>query len=284
MRRYIEGGGTENDGNFLYALAFAIYRQLRTELQITKPDRSEFGTEPYTGLTPWLDDLMPRLGDRTLFLTIDEFEIIGKAIAQEKLTEEMLGALRHLMQHNDKISFIFAGVQTMEALGPNSASYFISVYPIEIGYLAPKEAEELIRRPDPTAGKMPDYGDAVVTELMRQTRCHPYLIQAICSEIVAVANARSITRIDDATLAQVITPVLSATASQYFKNTWDDAETEGRRVLKTLVGSPQPLDKSSIPDGVLEGLLKRHVIEKLADGTYDIEIPLVREWIRRQVG
>ena len=279
-----EGGGTESDGNFLYALAFAIYRQLRSELQITKPDRAEFATEPYTGLTLWLDDLMPLIGERTLFLTLDEFEIIGRAIGQGKLTEEILGALRHLMQHNEKISFMFAGVQTMEALGPKSASYFISAYPIEISYLAPEETEELIRRPDPTAGKMPDYDDEVVAEMMRLTRCHPYLIQAICSEIIAVANAGSLTRIDDATLAQVITPVLSATASQYFKNTWEDADVEGQRVLKTLVGGPQRLDEGSVPGGILEGLLKRHVIEKLADGTYDIEIPLVREWIGRQVG
>jgi hypothetical protein len=214
-----------------------------------------------------------------IFFTIDEFEVIGKAIADGTLTEKLLDHMRHLMQHNENIILLFAGVQTIEALGPNAASYFISAYPLEISYLSKADAEELILRPDPSAGDMPTYDDDVVREIIRLTHCQPYLIQALCSEILVLANQNSLSHITASVLQDAIAKVLS-TSMLYFKNSWDDSRKEGQAILQKIVREPQVrFDPDELP--VVNELLKRHLI--CTDGEiHSIEIPLVELWVRKQ--
>jgi hypothetical protein len=176
---------------------------------------------------------------------------------------------------------MFAGVQTIDALGPDPASYFISAHPVEISYLHPREAEELIRNPDPGAGKMPDYDDDVVAGILHMTHCQPYLIQALCSEIIEMANVQQLTRIRMEMLDEAAGKVLAT--SLFFRNVWDDAGEEGQRVLTQLTAGRQPLDRTQIGEELLAGLLRRHVIAEV-ESAYEIEIPLVRDWIRREVG
>jgi hypothetical protein len=276
-----QGGAQQSDGSFTYTLAYAMWRQLRRETSIQRPDLDEHERHPYTAMEAWLDDVQPLVGERILFFTIDEFEAIGKAIREETLTVQVLKHLRSLMQHHGNLLFMFAGVQTIDALGPDPASYFISANPVEISYLHPREAEALIRNPDPGAGKMPDYDDEVVGGILRLTHRQPYLIQAICSEIIEMANVHQLTRIQMRTLDQAVIKVLAT--SLYFQNVWDDAGEEGQRVLAQLAVGPQPLDREQIGEALLQGLVRRHVIHKI-DDAYEIEIPLVRDWIRREVG
>lgn len=271
------GSPTQSDASFIYSLANAIYRQMRVKFKISEPNFSECERLPYSIINNWLDEVKPLLGDKSLFITFDEFEVIGKAITQGDLPEKILYHLRYIMQHNDNIILLFAGVETIEALGPNSSSYFINAYPVEISYLDKEEARELICNPDPSAGKMPNYDEEVIENLLRVTHCQPYLIQAICSEIIGIANSKNISKITNEVLNEAMHILLST--SLYFRNIWDDAGNEGRNILKLIAKSSQKLQEDQIDNDVLEGLLRRHVIKKSDDKEYDIEIPLVREWI-----
>ena len=105
---------------------------------------------------------------------------------------------------------LFAGVHTLEALGPNPASYFITANPIEMSYLEPQDAQELILNPDPSAGVMPSYPEAVVAEILRWTHCQPYLIQAICSEIITQANQAKVQEITPEILEDALKEVLKS--------------------------------------------------------------------------
>lgn len=276
-----QGGAQQSDGSFTYALAHAIWRQLRRETTLQRPDLDEHEKHPYTAMDTWLDDVQPLVGERIVFFTIDEFEAIGKAIERGALTIQVLEHLRSLMQHRGNLLLMFAGVQTIDALGPDPASYFISAHPVEISYLHPRQAEELIRNPDPQAGRMPDYDDAVVADILHLTHCQPYLIQAICSEIVEMANVKQLTRIEQETLHKAADRVL--TTSLLFQNIWDDAGEEGQEILRRLAAGPQPLDDTEFGEELLDALLRRHVISEVP-GAYEIEIPMVRDWIRREVG
>ncbi|HSR31443.1 MAG TPA: AAA family ATPase, partial [Anaerolineae bacterium] len=278
----MQEGASESEASFTYSLAMAIYKQLRTQFSMRRPEMDDHAAHPFAALNVWLDEMMPDLGSRTLFLTIDEFESLGLAIARGPLTERVLDYLRHLMQHYDNLSLLFAGVQTIEALGPRPDSYFISAYPIEISYLHPKEAEALIRTPDPSAGKMPKYDDGVVRHLLDLTRCQPCLIQAICFEIIELAGRNGLAEIHQDTLDEAVTQVLRMTGHFYFENIWKDAGEEGRKVLCQLAGGPQQLDEQEIGETVMHGLLRRHVIHKRDDRTYEIEIPLVQQWMAQR--
>jgi hypothetical protein len=276
----MQDGGAQSDAQFLYSLASALFRQTKKILDsVEKPDLATFEKQPFIAFNEWLEALQPQLADKSIFFTIDEFEIIGKAIATGTLTVKVLDHLRHIMQHNENIILLFAGVQTIEALGPNAASYFISAYPLEISYLSREDAEELILRPDPSAGKMPDYDEDVVREIIRISKCQPYLIQAICNEILVLANENSLPRISSPILDESIARVLST--SLYFKNLWDDSGKDGQSILQSIVIDPNTkIDPEKM--AAIQELQKRHLICPAGDHQYAIEIPLVELWIRKQ--
>lgn len=274
-----EGGAQQNDASFMYSIARAIFRQLKVDGNLARPELTVFEAHPYTTLTPWIEDeALPLLKDRILFITIDEFELIGSAIKNEEvpLTDKVLGYLRHLMQHKENIVLLFAGVQTLDALGPDAASYFITANPIEMSYLDPQDAEELIRNPDPSAGAMPVYDDEVVTEILRVTNCQPYLIQAICSEIIRVANLSGLKRINAEIIESAIQAILIS--SLYFQNIWDDSGLEGQELLLLLSGGPQQIKAST---KTIDRLVHRRIIHRKEDGRFAIDVPLVRKWVQQ---
>jgi hypothetical protein len=276
----------QNDASFFYAVARAIYVQMRSHSwgrRIKPPDIKQFESHPYSTITTWVEDeIEPLLDGQVFLITIDEFEKIGQAIAAGELTEKVLDYLRHIMQHSETMLYLFCGVETLEALGPNASSYFISAHAIEISYLAEDAATELIRNPNPDAGAVPGYDDDVVAEILRLTYRQPYLIQAICSKIIDIANEKRLEKIDMPVLAEAL-PTLFTTNILYFMNIWDDAGKAGQAILTALIDGPSDLADVSYDRQALHRLLQRRVVHTTADGLHEIEIPLVRRWITQQV-
>lgn len=277
----LQGGGGQTDSQFLYSLASSLYKQTKKFLNnVNSPDLAVFDKQPFIAFNEWLDDLQPRLSGKSIFFTIDEFETIGKAITAGTLTEKVLGHMRHVMQHNENIVLLFAGVHTIDALGPNAASYFISAYPLEISYLTEKDAEELIVNPDPSAGELPKYDDVVIAEIIRLTKCQPYLLQAVCNEALGVANEKSLSQITMTTLSEAVSRALST--SLYFKNVWEESQKDGQNILRSIIKKPVTsfTGKRKL---IAEDMLKKRVISIADDGSYAIEIPLVEMWLRNQL-
>jgi AAA+ ATPase superfamily predicted ATPase len=277
----VQGGGTQTEAQFLYNLASSLFRQINRFLDnIIIPDLAVFEKNPFIAFNEWLDALQPRLSGKSIFFTIDEFEAIGKGILAGTLTENVLGHMRSIMQHNPNIILLFAGVHTIDALGPNAASYFISAYPLEISYLTEKDAEELIINPDPSAGELPRYDDTVITEIIRLTKCQPYLLQEICNEVLGVANERSLSQIIMPTLNEAVSRALST--SLYFKNVWEESQKDGQNILRSIIKKPVTsfTGKKKL---IAEDMQKKRVIRIADDGFYAIEIPLVEMWLRNQL-
>jgi hypothetical protein len=132
-----QGSMTASEGDFCYGLVRAIDRDTRSQgLQLpTIPSRQAFATQPYPTLEDWLDLALPQLGERRLLLNLDEFEKIGSAIKDNRMSDRLFDQLRSMIQHYDRLGFLFSGVQTLEELGPRWSNYFISVVPMEMHYL-----------------------------------------------------------------------------------------------------------------------------------------------------
>jgi hypothetical protein len=276
----MQGGAAQTDGQFFYSLADALYSQVGRKLKVESPDASKFERQPYQAFTKWLKDLKPELQDRKVFFAIDEFETIGTRISEGVLSIQILEYLRHLMQHNEHVALLFAGVQTLEALGPHAASYFIGASLLEISYLSETEADELIRKPDPNAGNMPEYSKAVVKEIIRITKCQPYLIQAVCSEIYFIANEKSIKRITMKILREAVQRTLS-TDTNYFQFIWDDAGKTGQKTLLKICSNSKP-KLTRLESSALNELVKRHVVQALGNQEYAVEIPIMEMWLRNR--
>lgn len=282
-------GLVQSDASFFYNLTRKIHTQLkRRGLQITRPPREDFNAYPYETLTPWLEDeVLPLIGeDARLLVTIDEFEKIGNAIRNGKLSERVLDFLRHTVQHNENILFLFCGVETVDSLGPNAASYFIGVQAIEISFLDSKAGEELIRNPnEEDRGLLPHYSASAVREILALTHGQPYLIQAICSRIINRASERQLKNINTTTLRDILPDVMTS-GRTYFLNIWEDAGKEGQRILLALAEGPRALTPKQAISPAVRALVERHVICRVGEPDaleYQIEIPLVQQWVARRL-
>jgi hypothetical protein len=282
-----QGSMTASEGDFCYGLVRAIDRDTRSQgLQLPLiPSRQDFATQPYPTLEDWLDLALPKLGERRLLLNLDEFEKIGSAIKDGRISERLFDQLRSMIQHYDRLGFLFSGVQTLEELGPRWSNYFISVVPMEMHYLESHEAEDLLLDPDPEFTLR--YDDGIVAEILCLTRCQPYLLQLIGSAIVNQANLQH-TQLATTALLQAAIQDAFTNGEPYFTNIWTEftgtipAEvTNGQQILIALAqGNPhvETIDEST---AARRRLLRYHVIER--DGDIDkIEIPLFEQWVRER--
>lgn len=166
-----------SESDLCFGLVRAIHKDCKSQgVQLPNiPKRTDFPASPYTTLEDWLDEALAQIGERRILLNLDEFEKIGTAIQKGQITLRLFDELRHLIQHYEQLGFLFSGVQTLEELGPNWSSYFISVVPIEMLYLQPNEAEDLLLNPD--AAFTLRYAPGIVKEVLMLTNCHPYCLQ-----------------------------------------------------------------------------------------------------------
>ena len=273
---------SNSEADFCYGLTRAIHRDTLSQgLKLPVPySREKFKANPYGTLDDWLDDALPKIDpDRRLLLNLDEFEKIGSAIASGNLSPRLLDQLRSLIQHYDQLAFMFSGVQTLDELGPNWSSYFISVVPIEMGYLEPNEAEDLLRNPDPDF-KM-HYADGVIEEILCLTCCQPYLVQLIGSCLVNQANQNQ-TQLATLDLLEAAIPDAFTNGEPYFTNLW--TEFTGTTPAEVTAGQQYLIAITThnlLPTSPKTNVARRRMIRfHLITEENAIEIPLFERWVR----
>ncbi|GBO55640.1 hypothetical protein APA_3791 [Pseudanabaena sp. lw0831] len=278
---------SQSEADFCFTIVRAIHRDARSQqvLLPAPPKREEFRLSPYTQLEDWLDTALTQLGDRRILLNIDEFEAIGTAMEQGRISTNLFDELRSLIQHWDRLSFLFSGVQTLDELGTNWSSYFISAMPIEMTYLNPNEARELLLNPDPEFTLAYDTG--IVDQILTLTRCHPYLLQLLGWVLVQLANTTH-TQLVTPTLLQSAIPEAYINGIGYFTNVWEQFTgttpteiTAGQQQLLALAQGQQPHPTNESAQKSLQRMLRYHIIEKI-NNQYKFEVPLIERWVREK--
>ncbi|MBD2409594.1 hypothetical protein FACHB389_09055 [Nostoc calcicola FACHB-389] len=279
---------TTSESDFCFGLVRAIHKDCKSQgVQLPNiPKRTDFQPSPYTTLEDWLDEAFDQIGERRILLNLDEFEKIGTAMQNGQITLRLFDQLRHLIQHYEQLGFLFSGVQTLEELGPNWSSYFISVVPIEMLYLEPNEAEELLLNPDPDFALRYDSG--IVEEVLKLTNCHPYCLQLLGASMVNQANFNHTDFITTELLQASINDAFIS-GQPYFTNIW--TEFTGTTPEEMVIGQELLLQvartdillsiSTEIAEKVLTRLLRYHILHKI-NGGYDFEIPLLKQWVRER--
>jgi hypothetical protein len=273
---------------FLYNIARSMTNSAQRQSAFALPslDRETLQDDPFTRFDEWLDKVEQKLEQNTALLALDEFEALDNAIAKKRFDEQdVLGMLRHLIQHRPRFKVLIAGSHTIEEF-QRWASYLINVQVVHIGYLKEPEARQLIERPvtDFTLRYEPD----AVDRALQLTRCHPFLIQLLCGEIVALKNEQdpSIRRL--ATLADVeaAIPAALSVGSFFFADLQNNQiDAAGLAILQFLAarGEGATVSKQTIlqhfPDKyyAIDLLLQREAIEQIND-SYRFQVELIRRW------
>lgn len=135
-------------------------------------------------LLPHVRTLLPE--GTTLLLVFDEFESFEDLVSDGILPKTLFAYLRHLMQHAQGISFIFAGTRRLEEMGTDYWSVlFNSALYRHVGFLDAESAQRLVR--DPVSPNLV-YDDIAVDKILRVTAGHPYFLQLVCYALVNRAN------------------------------------------------------------------------------------------------
>lgn len=281
-----ESSHTNGVADFLLCLIRAISSKLPPSSNVQIPTHRKMQSRAFPIFRDWLEQVLPLFGSRRVLLCLDEFEKLGQAVYENRVSPRVFDSLRHLIQHNDRINFLFAGVQTLEELGPNWSSYFINLRPIEMVYLEPDEARELLTQPEPDFELK--YTDGVVERILDLTHYHPYLIQLLGESLVKQANLNHTRKINERHLDSAMEDALTSGAP-YFSNLWDEFTGKtpeevliGRKILLAIASKgPMPSLNNDVAKAALQRLTRYHVIVR--KGTrLNFEVPFVNTWVQRR--
>ncbi|MGE0885099.1 MAG: AAA family ATPase [Blastocatellales bacterium] len=271
----------DGDAAFCYHLAASVYGELfQRNLHdgLGKPDLEQFEKYAFTRLDEFLDQIeaLLRRINKQILLTFDEYERLEEGIAAQKITREVFNQLRNIVQHRERIVVLFSGSHRFEELRVvNWSDYLINVKTLELSFLAPEDARELLTEPVPAL----HYEPGLVEAIIALTHCQPYLLQAVASDLVNYLNAQKRQTATMADLDVAVAKVL-VTADAYFHNNWEEcAETE-REVLRALARGEA--DRVAAPQyqAAVQSLSRKEIVE-IRDDRYLFTVELFRLWVEK---
>jgi hypothetical protein len=219
---------------------------------------------------------------------LDEFETLDRAFAQGRFDEDrVLGMFRHLIQHRPRVKILLAGSHLLDEM-QRWANYLINVQVVHLSYLGESETRRLVERP--VEGFALRYDAEAVNRVIALTRGHPFLVQLLCGEIVALKNEQpDLSSRRQGTVADVEAAARYAlsTGQMFFHDIQtNQVNAVGVSVLHEVAaqGPGAVVTASDLhhsaggqTDAVLDGLVRRELLERTPKGVR-FQVELVRRW------
>jgi hypothetical protein len=285
----LQGISSAKDHNgFLYGLAKGMINSAQNQRNIKLPTLSyeTLIADPFIRFNEWLDNLERALAGNTALLALDEFEVLDRVLSEGRFNEnDVLGLLRNLIQHRPTFKVLLAGSHTLDEF-QRWSSYLINAQVIHLGYLQEAEARQLIE--EPIKHFTLRYQTTASQRVIDITRGHPFLVQLLCAEIIALKNEQdpNIRRLATLTDVESAIPAALEHGSLFFINIEHQLDTPALTVLRYLArqGEATITIKSELERLFLVGLersikllMNYELIEVKATG-YAIQIELIRRW------
>ncbi|HYV04702.1 MAG TPA: two-component regulator propeller domain-containing protein [Blastocatellia bacterium] len=257
------------------------------------------GGNPYPLFLDFLDEALQALGDRTLLILMDEYELMEGKVDEGKLSSELFTFLAGLMDNKERLAFIFTGSRRLEERDKKYWRELLrrSLFR-KVGFLSEGDAVRLIT--EPVEGRVV-YGRGVVDVISRLTAGQPFYAQMVCQNTVDYLNQHEQNWVTLADLTHVIADIIDNPLPQMIY-TWDALSDDEKIVLSLLAETlPDGIDysaadqlRSAVKTGdypvnlsentirlTLEEMFRRELLEKDAGDGFRFKIDLFRLWIRR---
>lgn len=246
----------------------------------------------FTALRDFLKGIQALLGDRSLLLMIDEYEVLQSLLADKGVTQQM----QSIVEQEDMIYVIFAGSQKLESLSQKKLLVlFDNAHYIKISFLKREEAERLIT--EPSQGML-EFSPGVTDLIVEYTAGHPFYTQLLCQAIfdsVKVGGKVETKHVEDAVREFLLNP------SPHLILTWNSMEPIQKVVGSTLAAlqcdreayqTPQAINErlrlegypvKFIPGEIQQGLRALSYIDWVeqqpGESAYRFTMELVRRWV-----
>lgn len=281
-----------NHAGFLYNLAKGMTDSAKRQRNLSLPPlpREVLTDDPFTRFDEWLDQIEAVLQDHIALLALDEFEVLDQVLVEERFSETaVLGMLRNLIQHRLHFKVLLSGSHTLEEF-QRWSSYLINAQVLHLSYLKSSEARQLIEHP--IEGFALRYETDASQRVLDLTRGHPFLVQLLCAEIVALKNEQDPSMRRLATLADVeaAIPEALSSGSMFFSDIErNQANANALAILRCIAaqGEEATISQATLTkqfpnswEETIDLLLKRELIELTSSG-YRFQVELIRRWFTR---
>lgn len=249
---------------------------------------ADLAENPFSVFATWIQNAEQRLGaERHLLLCLDEFERIETSIREGRLPQELLDQFRHIIQHHARIVLLFAGSHRPDEMVLNWPDVLISTKLIRVSYLQEEEARQLVTQPVPEFEV--SYAPGTVDGILSRTRCQPYLIQALCYELINHLNMEG-RREATAADVEVVNGRALESAHLYFAEMWRQLDENLRSITRAVsragdgidipsLAARIPADPETVESG-LRALAGRSILEHDSTGRWLFQVPMVAEWVQ----
>jgi len=293
----LHGLALESISGFLWELANHIMRVLHRDYQIDLPslNRVEFMTDPRSHFeNEFLNQVWLVIGDRHILLMLDEAIRLQEQVRAGKLEKDIFEYLRHLMQHHERLNFLFSlgsGLEEMEK--EYSFLFSVGLYK-KISFLNRDAAINLITQP---VKEYYQVEPLAVERILQITSGHPYHTQLLCHSLFNRWQRQTTTQIQvedvDAILNEVVERGLAV-----LKHVWEESTSGEKAIIAGMVAvmgeSNRPVSPSDIdrvwtrhnvilPEGekarAIKSLLARDVIAGRDKHVFKVD--LQRLWVQK---
>ncbi len=272
------------------------------------PTMDTFTIEPFLTFDQFLSDAerSVQLGQR-IVLVFDEFEELEKQVTNGHVDERIFTFLRGMTQTRHGIVLLFSGLHTLEQMSYDYwHPFFLSVKPIKVAYLSQAEAWGLITSP---IDEFPlKYDKAATDRIITATHGQPYLIQALCFNLITHLN-NPLHRSNRTTVEHInlVLEQTIASGTYYFDDYfWGHSRSNDQLALAIIAHEATQRNgkehKGEKPDtwvefwaverelgreqalATLKHLCGRDILEERAVGTtlsYRFQVELLQLWVAR---
>jgi hypothetical protein len=246
----------------------------------------------FTEFDHWLKGVERILADnkRVLLLMFDEFEHLEMCRQKGWLDLDLLLSwLRSVSQHSSYIALLFCGLKTISDMGPDWTRHFVNVERIKVSFLRPADARNLINRPVAVHSTHTIFDEETAEEIMRVTHYHPFLLQALCSNLIDTLNDASQEQAHKQDIAPSIEAIFE-NRKDYFWNQWQRCNQTQQQCLLALhtlgkasgiqIAQQCKQSKQNVFEA-LDQLRERDIVIK-EQQLYQFAIPIFAQWIDEQ--
>ncbi len=221
-----------------------IARELVPALErLPSPGGARFPKPPTAGapwgdIFDWLQSVDGSLvrSDLRLLVALDEVERYQEEIANSGASTDLLDFTRAAGDSFRRIRFLLVSAYPLHRLGPHWVDRLISAVSRRIGPLDEEAARQLVTEPTPA---FPDiYPAGGVERLLRETGCHPYLLQLVCDQLCRLLNAAGRLKATSGDLDEALDQALLTTP--LFRELWRQRSDDERAALHAVARGGQP--------------------------------------------